>query len=77
MKASHPHASRWARSSRPLIQASTAGLANVHLIVMPYGDHYVMGGERSAECVSILALLDSPAVGGDAGASPWWWWPAY
>jgi AraC-like DNA-binding protein len=28
------------------------------VIVMPYGDHYVMGGEGSAECVSILSLLD-------------------
>jgi AraC-like DNA-binding protein len=28
------------------------------VIVMPYGDHYVMAGEGSAECVSILALLD-------------------
>jgi AraC-like DNA-binding protein len=28
------------------------------VIVMPYGDHYVMGGEGAAECVSILALLD-------------------
>jgi AraC-like DNA-binding protein len=28
------------------------------VIVMPYGDHYVMGGEGAAECVSILSLLD-------------------
>jgi AraC-like DNA-binding protein len=28
------------------------------VIVMPYGDHYVMGGEAEAECVSILSLLD-------------------
>ena len=28
------------------------------VIVMPYGDHYVMGGEGAAQCVSILALLD-------------------
>ena len=28
------------------------------VIVMPYGDHYVMGGEPPAECVSILSLLD-------------------
>jgi AraC-like DNA-binding protein len=28
------------------------------VIVMPYGDHYVMGGEGNAECVSILSLLD-------------------
>jgi AraC-like DNA-binding protein len=28
------------------------------VIVLPYGDHYVMGGEAAAECVSILSLLD-------------------
>jgi AraC-like DNA-binding protein len=28
------------------------------VIVMPYGDRYVMGGEAAAECVSILSLLD-------------------
>ena len=28
------------------------------VIVMPYGDHYVMGGGGAAECVSILSLLD-------------------
>src|SRR4051812_40847354 len=28
------------------------------VIVLPYGDHYMMGGEGSAECVSILSLLD-------------------
>jgi AraC-like DNA-binding protein len=28
------------------------------VIVMPYGDHYVMGGEGAAQCVSILSLLD-------------------
>jgi AraC-like DNA-binding protein len=28
------------------------------VIVMPYGDHYVMGGEGPAECVSILSLVD-------------------
>jgi AraC-like DNA-binding protein len=28
------------------------------VIVMPYGDHYVMGGEGAADCVSILSLLD-------------------
>jgi AraC-like DNA-binding protein len=28
------------------------------IIVMPYGDHYAMGGEGAAQCVSILALLD-------------------
>ena len=28
------------------------------IIVMPYGDHYVMGGDGAAECVSILSLLD-------------------
>src|SRR3954449_8907564 len=28
------------------------------VIVMPYGDRYVMGGEGAAEQVSILALLD-------------------
>ena len=28
------------------------------VIVMPYGDHYVMGGVGSAERVSILSLLD-------------------
>ena len=28
------------------------------VIVMPYGDHYVMGGAGAAECVSILSLLD-------------------
>jgi hypothetical protein len=28
------------------------------VIVMPYGDHYVMGGEGTAACVSILSLLD-------------------
>src|SRR6188472_345114 len=26
------------------------------VIVMPYGDHYVMGGLGAAECVSILSL---------------------
>ncbi len=28
------------------------------VIVMPYADHYAMGGEGAAECVSILSLLD-------------------
>src|SRR4051794_27090653 len=28
------------------------------VIVLPYGDHYTMGGEADAECVSILGLLD-------------------
>ena len=28
------------------------------VIVLPYGDHYIMGGEAPAECVSILSLLD-------------------
>ncbi len=28
------------------------------VIVLPYGDHYVMGGAGSADCVSILVLLD-------------------
>jgi hypothetical protein len=28
------------------------------IIVMPYADHYAMGGEGAAECVSILSLLD-------------------
>lgn len=28
------------------------------VIVLPYGDHYVMGGAGAAECVSILKLLD-------------------
>jgi len=28
------------------------------VIVLPYGDRYVMGGEASAHCVSIHALLD-------------------
>jgi AraC-like DNA-binding protein len=28
------------------------------VIVMPYGDHYVMGGDGEAECVSILSLLE-------------------
>ncbi len=28
------------------------------VIVLPYGDHYTMGGEAPAECVSILSLLD-------------------
>ena len=28
------------------------------VIVLPYGDHYAMGGEGGAECVSILSLLD-------------------
>lgn len=28
------------------------------VIVMPYADHYVMGGEADAESVSILSLLD-------------------
>jgi AraC-like DNA-binding protein len=28
------------------------------VIVLPYGDHYVMGGEGTSECVSILSLLD-------------------
>jgi AraC-like DNA-binding protein len=28
------------------------------VIVLPYGDHYVMGGEGPSECVSILSLLD-------------------
>src|SRR4051812_23102269 len=28
------------------------------VIVMPYGDHYVMGGLGAADCVSILSLLD-------------------
>jgi AraC-like DNA-binding protein len=32
--------------------------ADGDVIVMPYGDHYVMGGEGAAQCVSILALLD-------------------
>jgi AraC-like DNA-binding protein len=30
------------------------------VIVMPYGDRYVMGGEGRAECASILTLLDAP-----------------
>jgi AraC-like DNA-binding protein len=28
------------------------------VIVMPYADHYLMGGNGDAECVSILSLLD-------------------
>ena len=28
------------------------------VIVLPYADHYVMGGEGAAECVSILTLID-------------------
>jgi AraC-like DNA-binding protein len=28
------------------------------VIVLPYGDHYVMGGQGTTECVSILSLLD-------------------
>jgi AraC-like DNA-binding protein len=28
------------------------------VIVLPYADHYVMGGEGDAKCVSILTLLD-------------------
>jgi AraC-like DNA-binding protein len=28
------------------------------VIVLPYGDHYVMGGESAGECVPILSLLD-------------------
>ena len=28
------------------------------VIVMPYGDHYLMGGDAAAQCVSILSLLD-------------------
>jgi AraC-like DNA-binding protein len=34
------------------------GAAQGDVIVMPYGDHYVMGGEGAAQRVSILALLD-------------------
>lgn len=30
------------------------------VIVLPYGDRYVMGGEGRAECASILELLDEP-----------------
>ena len=30
------------------------------VIVLPYGDRYVMGGEGRAECASILELLDAP-----------------
>jgi AraC-like DNA-binding protein len=28
------------------------------VIVLPYGDHHLIGGEKAAECVSILALID-------------------
>ena len=28
------------------------------VVVLPYADHYVMGGEGAAECVSILSLID-------------------
>ena len=30
------------------------------MIVMPYGDQHVIGGESPAECVSIMTLLDPP-----------------
>lgn len=30
------------------------------VIVLPYGDRHIIGGEAPAECVSILTLLDSP-----------------
>jgi Cupin len=51
------------------------------VIVMPYGDHYVMGGEGCAESVSILSLLEPLPWKVMPGTPPWWWprwWrPAY